>query len=499
MRRRRNNHQNANVNDARNTIFILLEETEQWNKYGDPEILKNSNSKKNEPYSFKRLLNELLDWIKLDAQRWTWVFLPFFCFTMYTMRQEVYSWPVIGNIERIDQNYMDKLIPSNAIVEIRAEKNIFSADGGLWMTKKGYEDDVTSGYFLFSEKQENIVLRMDSLAHTIYFRASGCREPTDAKCTSRKEPGSNGLAIDPFNKRLLLCEHGERRISRMEKFGSKTVIASHYNGKRFNSPNDIVISPNFDIVFTDPIDGLQFNNNNNNNDEKNEIGFQGIYRVPKKVFKNLKATNDSIARSTEGKHMKNNEETVLLLSNNISMPHGIAFSTDYKRLYVSNHDEEDAKWYQFDVVWDVDDDDGDDESITSKKRKKKKKKKKKRKGGVSEYEYTQAEVEVSNGFTLSNMKVFYDAEKIRELCLTQFSEQKNCNGQPDGMAIDKQGNLFLTGPGGVHIFKPDGTRVGSIWTGIEMTNVAFGYELLFLISKNKILRTMSYSSPIVAT
>ena len=45
------------------------------------------------------------------------------------------------------------------------------------------------------------------------------------------------------------------------------------------------------------------------NDEKNEIGFQGIYRVPKKVFKNLKATNDSIARSTEGKHMKNNEET----------------------------------------------------------------------------------------------------------------------------------------------------------------------------------------------
>ena len=123
--------------------------------------------------------------------------------------------------------------------------------------------------------------------------------------------------------------------------------------------------------------------------------------------------------------MKNNEETVLLLSNNISMPHGIAFSTDYKRLYVSNHDEEDAKWYQFDVVWDVDDDDGDDESITSKKRKKKKKKKKKRKGGVSEYEYTQAEVEVSNGFTLSNMKVFYDAEKIRELCLTQFSEQNN--------------------------------------------------------------------------
>ena len=97
------------------------------------------------------------------------------------------------------------------------------------------------------------------------------------------------------------------------------------------------------------------------------------------------------------------------------------------------------------------------------------------------------------------MKVFYDAEKIRELCLTQFSEENNCNGQPDGMAIDKHGNLFLTGPGGVHIFKPDGTRVGSIWTGIEMTNVAFGYELLFLISKNKILRTASYSSPIVAT
>ena len=57
------------------------------------------------------------------------------------------------------------------------------------------------------------------------------------------------------------------------------------------------------------------------------------------------------------------------------MPHGIAFSTDYKRLYVSNHDEEDAKWYQFDVVWDVDDDDGDDESITSKNERRRKRKK----------------------------------------------------------------------------------------------------------------------------
>ena len=96
------------------------------------------------------------------------------------------TWPVIGSIERIDASYMDKLIPSNVDIEVRAEKNIFSADGGLWVTKKGYEGDASSGYFLFSEKKENLVLRLDNLAHTVYFRGSGCREPNSTKCLSRK-------------------------------------------------------------------------------------------------------------------------------------------------------------------------------------------------------------------------------------------------------------------------------------------------------------------------
>mgnify|MGYP001393775172 CR=1 FL=1 len=78
-----------------------------------------------------------------------------------------------------------------------------------------------------------------------------------------------------------------------------------------------------------------------------------------------------------------------------------------------------------------------------------------------------------------------------------FIIKNKCNGLPDGMTIDKHGNVYLTGPGGVHIVKSDGTLVGSVWTGIPMTNVAFGYDLLFLVSTDKILRVQSYASPIV--
>ena len=450
------------------------------------------DSDNNNSYSLRRLREDVVDWAKLDGQRWFWLFLPFFCFTMYTLRQEVYTWPVIGSIERIDASYMDKLIPSNVDIEVRAEKNIFSADGGLWVTKKGYEGDASSGYFLFSEKRENLVLRLDNLAHTVYFRGSGCREPNSTKCLSRKEPGSNGLALDPFSKRLLLCEHGERRVSRMESFGSKTVLSSHYKGKRLNSPNDIVISPNFDVVFSDPTDGLK---GTAADAEKSEIGFQGIYRVPRRVLKSLQDKNHNNVSATRHAQDVRTEENTVLLSNNVSMPHGLAFSKDYKKLYVSNHDPNDAKWYQFDVIWNVDNDEVD--TANNEKRKKKKKKKKRRKGGTSEYEYTQAEVEASSGFTLSNMQEFYDFTSLHMKCLERFHDKKKCNGLPDGMAIDKHGNVYLTGPGGVHIVKSDGTLVGSVWTGIPMTNVAFGYDLLFLVSSDKILRVQSYASPIV--
>ena len=179
------------------------------------------------------------------------------------------------------------------------------------------------------------------------------------------------------------------------------------------------------------------------------------------------------------------------------MPHGLAFSKDYKKLYVSNHDPNDAKWYQFDVIWNVDNDEVDTSNNEKRKKKKKKKKKKRRKGGTSEYEYTQAEVEASSGFTLSNMQEFYDFTSLHMKCLERFHDKNKCNGLPDGMTVDKHGNVYLTGPGGVHIVKSDGTLVGSVWTGIPMTNVAFGYDLLFLVSTDKILRVQSYASPIV--
>ncbi len=70
-----------------------------------------------------------------------------------------------------------------------------------------------------------------------------------------EEPGSNGLAFD-FKGRLLICEHGDRRIRRLEADGSKTVLADRYDGHRLNSPNDLVCRSNGDIFFTDPPFGL---------------------------------------------------------------------------------------------------------------------------------------------------------------------------------------------------------------------------------------------------
>src|SRR5205807_2652335 len=119
----------------------------------------------------------------------------------------------------------DKLIPKDAKLQKVAEGFLW-AEGPVWV-KDG-------GYLLFSDIPRNVVNK--------YTAKEGVKEfLKPSGYTGKKErggePGSNGLTLDKEG-RLVLCEHGDRRVSRVEKDGKKTVLADKFEGKRFNSPND---------------------------------------------------------------------------------------------------------------------------------------------------------------------------------------------------------------------------------------------------------------------
>jgi gluconolactonase len=117
---------------------------------------------------------------------------------------------------------------------------------------------------------------------------------------------------------LVFCQHGDRRISRLEKDGTRTTLVDNYEGKRLNSPNDLIFKSNGDLYFTDPPFGLP----KAFDDPKKELPFQGVYRL---------ARNGKLT----------------LLTTEVKAPNGIAFSPDEKKLYVA--DSARALWFVFDV------------------------------------------------------------------------------------------------------------------------------------------------------
>jgi gluconolactonase len=138
------------------------------------------------------------------------------------------------------------------------------------------------------------------------------------------EQGANGLTLD-HQGRLLLCQHGDRRVARMDAPTSNpapefTTLASHYEGKRLNSPNDLVVHSSGAIYFTDPPYGLE----GNVDDPAKELDFQGVYRI-----------------GPDGK--------LDLLTKELSRPNGIGLSPDEKKLYVANSDGSRPIWMVFDV------------------------------------------------------------------------------------------------------------------------------------------------------
>ncbi len=284
----------------------------------------------------------------------------------------------IGRIVRFDDR-ADELVAPDAQIELLASGFDWS-EGPLWIP------DPAGGYLLFSDIPRNSIMKWrEGEGVSLFMKPSGYTGVVDYG----REPGSNGLTLD-LQGRIIFCEHGDRRISRLETDGGKRTLADSYDGKRFNSPNDAVVKSNGDIYFTDPPYGLP----KGFEDARRELDFCGVYRL-----------------STSGE--------VTLLTKEMTRPNGIAFSPDEKVLYVAQSDPSEAIIKDFAVK--------------------------------------------SDG-TLGQAKILQDFTEL----------MGKLPGAADGLKVDRKGNLFATGPGGVYVIAPDGTRLARIHTGERTSNCAWG-------------------------
>ncbi len=298
-----------------------------------------------------------------------------------------------ARIERLDAK-LDALIPKDAVVEKVAD-GIEWAEGPLW--------DAREGALLFSDVPRNGVYRWKSGAGASLFL--GDSGYTGRAPFSGREPGSNGLAFDAQG-RLVMCQHGDRRIARREPDGAITVLAERFEGKRLNSPNDLVFRSNGDLYFTDPPFGLA----GAFDDPAKELSFQGVYRL-----------------TPDGR--------LSAVIRDLRAPNGIGFSPDEKTLYVSNADRGRPVWMAYPV---------------------------------------KADGTLGPGHELAEASAWV----------------KEGEGVPDGLKVDRHGNLFAAGPGGVHIYSPEGVRLGRIETGVPTGNVAWGEDgsVLYIAANHAILR-----------
>jgi gluconolactonase len=274
-----------------------------------------------------------------------------------------------GVLEKMDPS-LDSIITPGAQAEIIAEGLDWS-EGPLWVESQKM--------LLFSDVPRDTIFKWtEENGKEVYLTPSGYSD------TIKRggEMGSNGLTLDN-NGNLILCQHGNRQVAKMDapldKPAPKYIaLATSYNGKKFNSPNDAVYNSKGELFFTDPPYGLE----KQMDDPKKEIPFQGVYKV------------------------KTNGE-VVLVTDLLTRPNGIAFLPGEKTLLVANSDRDNPNWYAFDVA------------------------------GVDSF---------------TNARVFYSAAGL----------DKSLKGLPDGMKVDKNGNVFATGPGGVWIFNSHGKVLGKI-------------------------------------
>lgn len=293
---------------------------------------------------------------------------------------------------------MDSITGPNLKVYKLAEGFKFT-EGPVWIRD--------GGYLLFSDPNSNVIYKYkpdgnESGELSIFRSQSGY---TGADIAEYGQPGSNGLTLDSQG-RLTINQHGLRRVIRLEKDGSETVLADGYEGKRLNSPNDLVYASSGTLYFTDPPFGLP----KAFDDPRKELPFSGVYSVYK------------------GK--------LQLISKDFTGPNGIALSPDEKFLYVGNWDEKRVVVMRYEARADG---------------------------------------------TLSNGQVFFDMTGA-------LDKEKNAI---DGIKVDRAGNLYVSGPGGLWVISPEGKHLGTIITPKHVHNMAWGDEdgrTLYLCARSGLYR-----------
>ncbi|HEU4430481.1 MAG TPA: SMP-30/gluconolactonase/LRE family protein [Myxococcota bacterium] len=191
----------------------------------------------------------------------------------------------------------------------RAEKIVA---GHVWL--EGPSWDARSSALLFSDVVKNRLWRWTPGGGTdVALDPSGTTAPGRHAAI---EPGSNGTAFDAEG-RLLICQHGARRVVRLEANGELAVVADGYQGRRLNSPNDLWVARSGEVYFTDPPFGLP----KHFDDPAKELAWQGVYRL-------------------RGRELE-------LLIRDVRAPNGVALSPDERTLYVSNADRDEPVWLAY--------------------------------------------------------------------------------------------------------------------------------------------------------
>jgi gluconolactonase len=212
---------------------------------------------------------------------------------------------VVGSIARLDPAF-DSLVPKDAQIEKLASGFTF-AEGPLWRP---------SGVLWFSDVVGNVVRQWAPDGTVSVLLQPGGYDGNSLPAGGFIGP--NGMIADKDGA-VLLCQHGNRRIVRINKDRLVSVLVDHFEGKRLNSPNDLVYKSDGSLYFTDPPYGLL----KQDEDPRKELKFNGVFRL------------------ADGK--------LQVVIKDLTRPNGIAFSPDQKILYVANSDEKRKIWMMYDV------------------------------------------------------------------------------------------------------------------------------------------------------